>query len=837
MFGLRRERPLTLIVGGLLLALCAAAVAALQWQQSASDAWVRHTISVRSELAQTRILGLRAEIALRGYLLTRDPRDRDHHLRSRAENARHLALVAGMVRDNPDQRRNVASLQRISAAHWAATDTIMASADAGQRQQAQVAIGAPQLRATIDAIRARTDAIDADETRLLAQRRDRSRRLERSAKLALLGGGALILALAGILWSERRKQLAELRRANDDLARDAVVRREVEEQLRLLANNATDGVMRIGLDGCFRYASPSMRQVFGVDPLALLGRHMIYGVHPDDVNIPVGTLAQMAGGDRDRALLEYRVARPDGDDWRWVESSVGLVRDDDGTPREIIASVRDVSARKRLETQLEGAVQAKAAFLANMSHEIRTPMNGVIGFTDLLLAGDLQPDQRRQAELIADSGKAMMRLLNDILDLSKIEAGQMQVVSEPFDLHHALKGCVRLVAPAVEQKGLTLAFEVADDVPRTICGDGLRMRQIVLNLLSNAAKFTLHGSVTLRARATAGDEPQLLIEVADTGIGIPPEQQEAVFGEFVQAEAGTARRFGGTGLGLSISGRLAGLMGGSLHLASAAGEGSTFTLTLPLVPACVLPDQPAADLPSPDATGGSGVRPRVMVAEDHDVNQMLITAMLRQLGCEVEIAGDGEQAVTMVAAARADDRPYSLVLMDTQMPVLDGPGAARRIRRSGVPATELPIVSLTANAFADDVATSLAAGMQAHIAKPVTLKQLEEALNRWARAIPPRPYVVTVPVAAKPSVRDRYEQRKAEALAAVEALVRRGAFEGAELADVAAHLHKLAGTAAMFGEAALGDRARALEVGLEQWSSPQRNARIQAAAAALRDAA
>ncbi len=610
---------------------------------------------------------------------------------------------------------------------------------------------------------------------------------------------------------------------------------EREARFRLLTDQASDMISLQDSAGRCLYMSPSARTVLGYDPAEMVGTTADAFVPEEDHAVLERHRADLMSGEPGQVwTARFRMRHHDGR-LVWIEAAARIA--DYQQEARIIVVCRDVSDQVYAEDELraarqqaEAAAQAKASFLANMSHEIRTPMNGVMGFTELLLAGELSDEQRQRAEMIADSGRAMMRLLNDILDVSKVEAGQMTIADEPFDLVHTLKACMKLVAPALATKGLEAICEFDDALPKLVRGDGLRLRQIVLNLMGNAAKFTAEGSVTLRSSATA-DGASMVIAVEDTGIGISADRQAAIFEPFVQADGGISPRFGGTGLGLSISIQLARLMGGDLRLESLAGRGSNFILTLPLVPAGTQPD--AVPLASTAATVNDSVPTglRILVAEDHDVNQLLMTDMLSQLGVRSDIAVDGAEAVEMAQAARASNDPYAILLMDMQMPKVDGLEATRRIRSCGITAATLPIVALTANAYSDDISACLDAGMQDHLAKPLSLVDLERTLQRWA--IRPTQAASAPAPSISPQIIDRYRARRAETLQALDRLVREGRFENAELAEVAGMLHKLAGTAAMFGDGALGEEARLLEDGLESWCDEDRPDRIRLAVEAI----
>ncbi len=397
--------------------------------------------------------------------------------------------------------------------------------------------------------------------------------------------------------------------------------------------------------------------------------------------------------------------------------------------------VDDITSRREFEQALararddaEAANRAKSAFLANTSHELRTPLNGMIGLA--LLARDEADAARRSQYLdqVVESAQSLAAIISDILDLSKIEAGRLQIEAAPFDLGALLQALQRSYATLAAAHGLALRLEMAPGSDGPVSGDELRVRQVLSNFLANAVKFTPQGVVVLRAERPAG-EAWVRLSVQDSGPGIDAAMQARLFEPFTQADQSTTRRFGGTGLGLSICRQLAELMGGRVGVDSRPGEGSTFWAELPLPPAPA--GAMAAPVPLPAPAGGAGLAGlQVLVAEDNLVNLLLAAAMLQRWGVQVTQAGDGREAVATVQRAAAEGRPFDAVLMDVQMPLMSGHEATRELRRLG---HRLPVIALTAAALVGERETALAAGMDDFLTKPVDAERLQAALVRWCR--------------------------------------------------------------------------------------------------------
>ena len=445
--------------------------------------------------------------------------------------------------------------------------------------------------------------------------------------------------------------------------------------------------------------------------------------------------------ERDRELLarpsrqsyEMEMPLPDGTP-RTLYYSKASMTDAGGAVTGMIGVIFDTTERKVLERRLEdakdaaeGANRAKSQFLANMSHEIRTPMNGIIGMSDLVLDTELSAKQRDYVETVRQSADALMEIINDLLDLSKIEAGRLELESIDFELRGLLEHLAKPIALSAQRKGLALGLELGAALPRIARGDPVRLRQVLVNLLGNAVKFTERGAVTLAvgvrdAAPSLPGEPRALwldCEVRDTGVGIPADKLDLIFDAFAQADSSTTRRFGGTGLGLAITRRIVEAMGGEIGVASTPGEGSRFAFSIRLLEGAAPADTPA--VPSGPDRAAPARALRVLLAEDNPINQKLAQLMLQKLGHASVVAGNGEEAVALVAR-----ESFDLVLMDMQMPVMDGIEATRRIRATGA---TLPIVAMTANAMEADRMRCLEAGMNGFLAKPVRGPELAAVID------------------------------------------------------------------------------------------------------------
>jgi PAS domain S-box-containing protein len=549
--------------------------------------------------------------------------------------------------------------------------------------------------------------------------------------------------------------------------------RESEQRYRALFENIEEGVYRSSADGRIISANPALVRMFGYESAdELRSINIARDLYVDSADR--AHLTECLEKNGHIRGVELRLRRKDGSQVICLENSRTLVDDTTGevcyegtltditdrkrAEQELLRYTGEVEdARKRLEEQAgqlraqaealraarDQALQAselKSEFLANVSHEIRTPMNGIIGMNRLLLETDLPPDQRQYAELVGRSADYLLEIINDILDLSKIEAGRLELAEVDFDLARTVQEVLELLSGRAREKGIELMCRLSGTPPSAVHGDVGRLRQVLLNLVGNAVKFTDSGAVSVSAKwgeqSPAG--PLVRFDVTDTGIGISPEAQFRLFQPFCQVDGSLTRRYGGTGLGLAISKKLVEAMGGRIGVTSEPGVGSNFWFTVRLAEAARMPAEPVRETVAEPA-GPQGRRGRLLVAEDNQINQLVALRLISKLGYEADVAANGLEAVEA-----AQKQAYSLILMDCQMPEMDGFEATAAIRRLAGGASRTPIVAMTAHAMRGARERCLAAGMNDYIPKPVDLVQLSRVLGAWTAA--PEVTQVTAPL-------------------------------------------------------------------------------------------
>jgi PAS domain S-box-containing protein len=539
--------------------------------------------------------------------------------------------------------------------------------------------------------------------------------------------GFLILSIR-----HSRREMAEGAAREALLEQDLRERKEIEGRLQEqadLLDLAHDAIVVREPDGAIRFWSRGAEQLYGWKSEEVLGYF---------IDALLDAKFADPREDVERELLEHGtwegelVHRTRSGQLIVVTSRQSLQRDAEGHPLRILEIIRDITDRKQAEAALlgakkaaEDAARAKGDFLANVSHEIRTPMNGILGMTALTLDTDLTGEQDENLRTIQECALSLLRVINDVLDYSKIEAGALGLEETPFSLRELTESIVRpLRAEAVD--GLEVGYRISDDVPASMVGDPVRVRQVLVNLLGNAIKFTAQGRVEMRVRPleTEAGLVKLGFEVEDSGIGIPVEKQQLIFESFSQADSSTTRKYGGTGLGLTIVARLVELMGGEVWVESEPGKGSVFHFT-----ACFKPDAPHPEimaLPAADERAPVPAGLRVLVAEDNVVNCRLITRLLERQGCLVQAVENGREALRAL-----DEASFDLVVMDVQMPEMNGLEATAAIRaREEETGERIRILALTAHAFGRDRDRCLAAGADDYLTKPVSAQDLCEALSR-----------------------------------------------------------------------------------------------------------
>lgn len=789
---IRHKGLLVFLIPALCLLILLGTILSTQSEESNAQEWVRHSEQVRAGARRLLAAVVDAQSAVRGYDYTEDEAFLQNYHDDVEETLSALHSLQDLVADNPNQTRRFQRIDELARGRVAGMDDNLKVARgelAPEVKRAQVTRLLLEGRTQMGALRRELSVFDTEEERLLEERtsalaaqQQRSTVLLWVAALMGIAGGLLVLQLFTRGVTDRLAQLSgnadRVARGeplqDDPAGRDEIGRLnavfrgmvarvgEREERLRESRNalRETTAIQRAILDsanymlistgdgGLIQTFNPTAERLLGYSAEQMVGKQSPAVIHdPEEMKVRAAELSTELGMEipatAEVFVAKARLGQPDEREWTYIRKdgsrfpvllSVTALRSDDGEITGFLGVGADITERKQYEAALIEARQAamdassaKSEFLASMSHEIRTPMNAILGMADLLAETDLTPPQRRWVGVFRQAGSRLLQLINDILDLSRVEAGQIDLEYSEFGIRELVRETMDILQVRAVEKGLQLRSEIAPEVPARVMGDAFRVRQILMNLLGNALKFTEQGRVDLKVDRVL-DSRVLVFTVSDTGPGIPEEKLRGIFEAFTQVDSSTTRKYGGTGLGLAISNRLAALMGGSIQVDSTPGRGSRFRFVAPFTVA-----QPSeTDLAQresalPSSTTGNGKRRRILLADDSPDNRLLIQAYLEKEPYDVETAENGEEAVK-----RYSEEPFDLVLMDVQMPKMDGLSATRAIRewetaREMIPC---PILALTANALREDEERSRGSGCTEHLAKPIKRAVLLAALRR-----------------------------------------------------------------------------------------------------------
>jgi PAS domain S-box-containing protein len=646
-----------------------------------------------------------AETGQRGYLLTGNDRYLSDYNGAQAFSKKRLEDLKAELRDNPEQLKKLNVLTPLFLEKMAELKQTVELRKLKGLKEALKVVNSDFGKDQMDKIRALVSEMLREQDRLLQISRDEKDSTTNQGIVAILFGSAfafLMVALCALV-------------INRDLKR----RREIEEERDRFFTTSLDMLCIAGMDGYFKRLNPAFEEVLGFSPKELCSRPIMEFVHPDDVARTQQEIEKQLGGQKVMAFENRYLCKDGSFKWlSWKSVPVGDV---------MYAAARDVTERKRKNLELEtaresalAAVRAKGMFLANMSHEIRTPLNGIIGMTDLLLETSLNETQVKYARIVQNSGQGLLAIINDILDFSKIEAGKMKLEVIGFNPGATVEGQADLLTSQALEKGLALMTYVDPKVPTLLRGDPGRISQILLNLVSNAIKFTEKGTVVLRVKPVieSSDVITLRFSVQDTGIGLSPEGQSRLFQPFTQGDASTARQYGGTGLGLSICKYLVELMGGQIGVDSEFGRGSTFWFSVPL----------AVESSTPIKRSFLKLKDlKVLIVDDDPPAGEIMTSYLESWNAKVSIVKNGTDALSLLEREANAQRPFDVAIIDMRMPGMDGFTLADKIRTDRL-LVDTRLILATAFDRASQAELALKSGFSAYLTKPIKQSELYDSI-------------------------------------------------------------------------------------------------------------